>query len=185
MDGCSKLQKGRGSLETGLACRAMNGAHSNDPNRPARPSAPPAFPDTAPPLASPSQNPGWNLPAGASVRSSVAVPPAPIIWPGTLPGIEPSAPTIPTSVPTPTTPPTRAPEPLPARAASVVPQFVVDQAQRYRRKPWQLGGLVELGLALPWLWWSVDRTNYGSRLVGGLRVGDDLRRGCWGASFVR
>jgi Zn-dependent protease with chaperone function len=36
----------------------------------------------------------------------------------------------------------------------MVPQFVVDQAERYRRKPWQLAGLLELGLALPWLWWS-------------------------------
>jgi hypothetical protein len=31
---------------------------------------------------------------------------------------------------------------------------VTEQAQRYRRKPWQLVGLVELGLALPWVWWS-------------------------------
>jgi hypothetical protein len=44
--------------------------------------------------------------------------------------------------------------PLPPRPASIVPQFVTNQAHLYRRNPWQLGGLVELGLALPWLWWS-------------------------------
>lgn len=50
---------------------------------------------------------------------------------------------------------------------------------------WELSGLTELLLALPWLWWSVNCTNGPAELVGRASLCDDLRRGSCGAAFVR
>jgi Zn-dependent protease with chaperone function len=101
------------------------------------PTVPPAQTSWAP-------NPGWNLDPvnrpNPQVIGGQAAEQSLELRPSSTPEIRPPASTRPT--------------PLPARPASIVPQFVTDQAQLYRRKPWQLAGLVELGLALPWLWWS-------------------------------
>jgi Zn-dependent protease with chaperone function len=54
---------------------------------------------------------------------------------------------------TPAVPPAHTPSPLPPRPASIIPpQFRLPSAGRGRR--WELSGLTELVLALPWLWWS-------------------------------
>ena len=62
--------------------------------------------------------------------------------------------------------PPSTPAPLPPRPASILPPRGWQLRAEPRRRRWELSGLTELLLALPWLWCSVNCTDCPSDLVG-------------------